>query len=126
MRTGRLLGAQIVGEQAVDKRIDVLATALTAGMTVQDLEQLDLAYAPQFSSAKGPVIMAGFVAANMIRGEVSTITAQQLKQKIQDGVPIQLLDVRTPKEFETGHVTGARLVSAGRTPRTYGNIRCGT
>ena len=66
-KTGKLLGAQIVGEQGVDKRIDVLATAITAGMSVQELENLDLAYAPQFNSAKGPVIMAGFVAANVFK-----------------------------------------------------------
>ena len=60
-KNGRLLGAQIVGEKGVDKRIDVLATALMNRMTVAQLENLDLAYAPQFSSAKNPVIMAGFV-----------------------------------------------------------------
>ncbi len=108
--TGRLLGAQVVGEQGVDKRIDVFATALTGNMTVQDLEHLDLAYAPQFSSAKGPVVMAGFVAANTVRGEVSTITAAELKHKLQENIPLQLLDVRTAREFASGHVQGARLV----------------
>lgn len=108
-RTGKLLGAQIVGEHGVDKRIDVLATAMTAGLTVQDLEHLDLAYAPQFSSAKGPVVMAGFVAANTLRGEVQTITAQELEKKLADGLPLQLLDVRTAQEYEQGHLPLARL-----------------
>lgn len=109
-RSGRLLGAQIVGEQGVDKRIDVLATAISGKMGVQDLENLDLAYAPQFSSAKGPVVMAGFVAANTLRGEVHTITSEELERKIGNRETIQLLDVRTPEEFHQGHLPQARLV----------------
>ena len=108
--TGKLLGAQIIGEQGVDKRIDVLATALTAGLGVQDLEHLDLAYAPQFNSAKGPIVMAGFVAANALRGEVRTITGEALREKIEHKEPIQLLDVRTPEEFQEQHIPHARLI----------------
>ncbi|MDH5588378.1 MAG: rhodanese-like domain-containing protein, partial [Nitrospirota bacterium] len=108
--TGKLLGAQIVGEQGVDKRIDVLATALHAKMNVKDLEQLDLAYAPQFNSAKGPVIMAGFVAANTLRGEVKTITGEELQKKLATNASIQLLDVRTPDEYQEAHLPHARLV----------------
>ena len=108
--TGKLLGAQIVGEQGVDKRIDVLATALTAGLTVEDLEQLDLAYAPQFNSAKGPVIMAGFVAANTLRGEVQTITPDELNDRLSKNPELQLLDVRSWGEFEEGHLPGAQLI----------------
>jgi NADPH-dependent 2,4-dienoyl-CoA reductase/sulfur reductase-like enzyme/rhodanese-related sulfurtransferase len=108
--SGKLLGAQIVGEQGVDKRIDVLATALHAKMRVQDLEQLDLAYAPQFNSAKGPVIMAGFVAANTLRGEVKTITGEELQKKLATNAPLQLLDVRTPDEYQETHLSHARLV----------------
>ena len=109
-KTGKLLGAQIVGEQGVDKRIDVLATALTAGLGVQDLEHLDLAYAPQFNSAKGPIVMAGFVAANALRGEVQTITGEELQKKIANQVPIQLLDVRTPEEYQDDHIPQAHLI----------------
>lgn len=108
--TGKLLGAQIVGEKGVDKRIDVLATALHAGMKVQDLEQLDLAYAPQFNSAKGPVIMAGFVAANTLRGEVKTITGEELHKKLATNPSLQLLDVRTADEYQEAHLPQARLV----------------
>ena len=108
--SGKLVGAQIVGEQGVDKRIDVLATALHAKMNVQDLEQLDLAYAPQFNSAKGPVIMAGFVAANTLRGEVKTITSEELKKKLATNTSLQLLDVRTADEFQETHLPQARLV----------------
>ena len=109
-QTGKLLGAQIVGEHGVDKRIDVLATALHAGMRVQDLEQLDLAYAPQFNSAKGPVIMAGFVAANTLRGEVKTITGEELQIKQAANGSLQLLDVRTQDEFQEAHLPQARLM----------------
>ncbi|MEO8326001.1 MAG: FAD-dependent oxidoreductase, partial [Nitrospirota bacterium] len=109
-QTGRLLGAQIVGEQGVDKRIDVLATALHAGMRVQDLEQLDLAYAPQFNSAKGPVIMAGFVAANTLRGEVKTLTGEELQKKLEMNPSLQLLDVRTTNEYQEAHIPHARLI----------------
>ena len=108
--TGRLLGAQIIGEQGVDKRIDVLATAIAGKMTVEDLEALDLAYAPQFNSAKGPVIMAGFVAANILRGEVQTITGDELEKKLQTVAALQLLDVRTPNEYHEMHIPQAKLI----------------
>ncbi len=108
--TGRLLGAQIIGEQGVDKRIDVLATAIVGRMKVEDLEALDLAYAPQFNSAKGPVIMAGFVAANILRGEVQIITGDELEKKLQSKVPLQLLDVRTSNEYHETHIPQARLI----------------
>lgn len=109
-QTGKLLGAQIVGDQGVDKRIDVLATAIHAKLNVQDLEQLDLAYAPQFNSAKGPVIMAGFVAANTLRGEVNTLTGTALQQKLASNPSLQLLDVRTTDEYQEAHIPHARLI----------------
>jgi rhodanese-related sulfurtransferase len=109
-KTGKLLGAQIIGEQGVDKRIDVLATALTAGLGVEDLEHLDLAYAPQFNSAKGPIVMAGFVAANALRGEVQIITGEELQKKMAKDEPPQLLDVRTPEEYQEHHIPQARLI----------------
>lgn len=108
--TGRLLGAKIIGEQGVDKRIDVLATAISAKMNVEDLEALDLAYAPQFNSAKGPVIMAGFVAANILRGEVNTITGDELHKKLKAKEPIQLLDVRTQSEFHEKPIPQSWLI----------------
>ncbi len=100
--TGRLLGAQIIGDQGVDKRIDILATVLKFKGTVTDLEQLDLAYAPQFSSAKDPVILAGFVASNILKNDAPVITYSQLQERLSILQPLQLLDVRTKKEFQTG------------------------
>lgn len=105
--TGRLLGAQIVGERGVDKRIDVIATALYARLKVTDLENLDLAYAPQFSAAKDPVIMAGFAAANVSRAEIGTITCSVLQPRLDRKDDIQLLDVRTIAEYKEGHLSGA-------------------
>ncbi len=96
--TGTILGAQIVGGLGVDKRIDVIATAIKGRMTVFDLEELELAYAPPFSSAKDPVNMAGFVAANMIKGDIETIAWHTIKD-IDDDNHI-LIDLRDKNELE--------------------------
>jgi len=109
--TGRLLGAQATGFDGVDKRIDVLATALRAGMTVHDLQNLELAYAPPYGSAKDPVNMAGFVASNLLKGDVDFWYAEDYPEKTAGGV---ILDVRTPHEFETWHVPGARNMPLSR------------
>lgn len=108
--TGRLLGAQIIGEHGVDKRIDVLSTALSANMKVTDLENLDLAYAPQFSSAKDPVIMAGFVASNILRHDAQSISCDVLQERLNKGEDIQLIDVRTIDEYDSGHLDQASLI----------------
>ena len=101
--TYRLLGAQIVGYEGVDKRIDVLATAIRAGMKATELKDLDLAYAPPYSSAKDPVNMAGFMIENIANGV--------LKQwHLADALPrdgsVTLLDTRTVGEFAHGHIDG--------------------
>ena len=100
----RLLGAQIVGYDGVDKRIDVLATAIHAGMKATDLKELDLAYAPPYSSAKDPVNMAGFMVDNISKG-LKQWHLSDLEILLQDE-GITLLDTRTPKEFSQGHVEG--------------------
>jgi rhodanese-related sulfurtransferase len=99
--TGRLLGAQATGVSGVDKRIDVLSTAMQAGLTVFDLEHLELAYAPPYGSAKDPVNMAGFVGSNVLRGDVQIVHAEELN--IQQGAA-QIVDVRSPEEFSRGHM----------------------
>ncbi|GAB6139075.1 FAD-dependent oxidoreductase [Halanaerobaculum tunisiense] len=108
--TGRLLGGQVIGKEGVDKRIDILATALAAEMTVEDLEDLDLAYAPPYSSAKGPTIMAGMIGANVFRGEMEIITPYELYNLLATGDSVQLLDVRTEMEYETGFINDAKLI----------------
>ncbi len=109
---GKVLGAQIVGSEGVDKRIDVLTVAIQAGMTVDDLEEMELAYSPQFGSAKDPVNMAGFVAAGLWRGDHPQVSAEQVSgvagQRDEDR-PV-LLDVRTPEEYRQGHIAGARNI----------------
>jgi rhodanese-related sulfurtransferase len=102
---GELLGAQIVGKDGVDKRIDVLATAIRAGMTVFDLQELELAYAPPFSSAKDPVNMAGYAAANIIKRDIEVIQWHEVSERITGGA--FLIDVRMPAELEKGKVDGA-------------------
>ncbi len=102
--SGRLLGAQIVGFDGVDKRIDVFATAIRANMTVYDLTNLELAYAPPFSSAKDPVNMAGYVAENILKKRVKVFYIEDI-DKIANEKSI-LLDVRTKQEFENGSIKG--------------------
>ncbi len=107
--TGKILGAEIVGGAGVDKRIDILAIAIQTGMTVYDLEEAELAYAPQYGSAKDPINMAGFVAAGVLRDDQPISHAAQLTSDVSDAEPY-LLDVRTPGEFEAGHIEGATNV----------------
>ena len=101
---GQILGAQAIGTDGIDKRIDVLATAIRAGMTVHDLKDLELAYAPPYGSAKDPVNYAGFVASNIIDGDVKICHAEDM---LDPGDNQLLLDVRTPAEVEIGTISGA-------------------
>jgi len=101
----RLLGAQIVGHEGVDKRIDVLATAIRAGMTVPELAELELAYAPPYSSAKDPVNLAGFMVENIAAGLMKQFHWHDIDALPRDG-SVTLLDTRTVKEYERGHIPG--------------------
>ncbi|VTT68849.1 unnamed protein product [Fusarium fujikuroi] len=100
--TGQIMGAQIIGKAGVDKRIDVLATAMQFGSTVFDLEHLELGYAPPYGSAKDAVNMAGFVASNVLRGDCKIVHAEQLTREKLD--ELQVVDVRSPEEFARGHL----------------------
>lgn len=108
---GKILGAQGVGINGVDKRIDVIAVAMQAGMTVYDLEEVELCYAPQYGSAKDPINMLGFVASSVLRGDhpvrhVAQLSSEMLSDTESSRLPI-LLDVRTASEFAQGHIDGA-------------------
>ena len=132
--TGKLLGAQIVGFDGVDKRIDVLACAMRAGMRGEELQDMDLAYAPPYSSAKDPVNMAGYVIGNVMSGLV-----EQYHWDEADGLlerkDALLLDVRTEGEYQNGHIPGTvnipldelreRLSELDRGKKLYVNCQSG-
>ncbi|MBK9519589.1 MAG: FAD-dependent oxidoreductase [Anaeromyxobacter sp.] len=105
--TARLLGAQAFGHEGVEKRIDVLATALHGRMTLHDLAELDLAYAPPYSSANDPVNLAAFIGENDLSGFSPLVTAAQLKAELASATPPLVVDVRTLGEWERGHLRGA-------------------
>ena len=107
--TWRLVGAQIVGYEGVDKRIDVLATAIHAGMKATELKDLDLAYAPPYSSAKDPVNMAGFMIDNISKGILKQWHLEEVDLLPRDG-SVTLLDVRTVREYGNGHIEGFKNI----------------
>ncbi|WP_371017422.1 CoA-disulfide reductase [Pseudalkalibacillus sp. JSM 102089] len=103
--TGKIFGAQAVGKDGVDKRIDVIATAIKGGLTVLDLPDLELAYAPPYSSAKDPVNMAGYVASNIVEGMMETVQWHEIDAIVENGGT--LIDVRSHREFKNGFIKGA-------------------
>jgi CoA-disulfide reductase len=103
--TGKIYGAQAVGMDGADKRIDVIATAIKGGLTVEDLTNVELAYAPPFSSAKDPVNMAGYVATNLVEGEFDQVQWHEIDNIVANGG--LLIDVRNPKEREFGYIEGS-------------------
>lgn len=103
--SGKILGAQMVGAEGVDKRMDVIATAIQAGLTVFDLETLELSYAPPYSSAKDPVNISGFVASNILKGDVKICHWEDIQNMDLDRTV--LLDVRSPQEYALGSIPGA-------------------
>ncbi|MEG0249424.1 MAG: CoA-disulfide reductase [Peptostreptococcus sp.] len=103
--SGRILGAQAIGQNGVEKRIDVIATAIASKITVRELEDLELSYAPPFSSAKDPVDMAGYVATNLLDGLYSSVQANEIDDLIEKGG--YLIDVRNPEERMLGYIEGS-------------------
>ena len=119
--TYRLLGAQIVGYEGVDKRIDVLATAIHAGLRATELKDLDLSYAPPYSSAKDPVNMAGFMIENIEEGILRQFFLEDIDKLPRDG-SVTLLDTRTPGEFAGGAVEGFRNIPVDDLRERLGEI----
>ncbi|MFE8697859.1 CoA-disulfide reductase [Cytobacillus sp. FJAT-53684] len=107
--TGKIFGAQAVGADGVDKRIDVIATAIKGGLTVEDLTHLELSYAPPYSSAKDPVNMAGYVATNVMEGELEQVQWHEIDEIIEKGG--LLIDVRESNERENGFIKGSKNIS---------------
>ncbi len=120
----RLLGAQIVGCEGVDKRIDVLAAAIHAGVKATQLKDLDLAYAPPYSSAKDPVNMAGFMADNIAGGILKQWHLEDVPTLPQDG-SVTLLDVRTAAEYGRGHLEGFQNIPVDELRDRLGELRPG-
>lgn len=108
--TGRILGAQIVGYEGVDKRLDVLVTAITFKAKAEDLFHLDLAYAPPFSTTKDPVMYTGMILDNAIRQGRPLITAEALDELMKSGETVTLIDTRIPAQYEKGHIPRAQNI----------------
>ena len=115
-----ILGAQVVGEEGVDKRIDVIATAMAAGLTASNLMDLELSYAPQFASAKDPVNMVGYVNDNRARGEAS-VQWHEVDSWLRQGW--QLIDVRTEGEYTRGAIPGSRLMTLDQLRENVDELR---
>ncbi|MDP4106059.1 MAG: CoA-disulfide reductase, partial [Bacillota bacterium] len=110
--TGKIFGAQAVSYDGADKRIDVIATAIKGGLTIFDLPDLELAYAPPYSSAKDPVNMAGYAASNIVNGLVETVQWHEMNEILQNGG--LLIDVREPIEREMGYIEGSINIPLGQ------------
>ncbi|MFA5481034.1 MAG: CoA-disulfide reductase [Bacilli bacterium] len=102
---GKILGAQAIGQEGTDKRIDVIATAIKGNLTIFDLPDLELAYAPPFGSSKDPVNIAGYVGSNLMQKEFGVVSQQELEEFRKKKAVI--VDARTPLEFSLGHIPGA-------------------
>ncbi|BDD03549.1 FAD-dependent oxidoreductase [Aureibacter tunicatorum] len=117
--TGKILGAQIIGKNGVDKRIDVIATAITFGATAEQLFHLDLAYAPPFSTTKDPVHYSGMVLNNAVKNSNPIITPYELLKNRQD---YQVVDVRSSKQYNDGHIEGAINIPLPELREKYNQI----
>jgi NADPH-dependent 2,4-dienoyl-CoA reductase/sulfur reductase-like enzyme/rhodanese-related sulfurtransferase len=113
---GRILGGQIVGDKGVDKRIDVIATAMLAGLDIFGLEDLELAYAPPYGSARDPVNLAGMIAGNVLRGKTVPVHVDQLADEAF------LLDVREPAELSEGVLPGSTMIPLGQLRDRLGEV----
>ena len=120
-KTGKIFGAQIVGGEGVDKRIDILATAIFLKADIRNLKDLDLAYAPPYASAKDPINMVGFVAENIMSGLHKQIGIEDL-DKLEDKSKVNLIDVRTPKEYAAGTFEGFENIPLDDLRNSYDKI----
>jgi rhodanese-related sulfurtransferase len=115
--SGRIVSAQAVGEAGVEKRVDVISMAIQNGATVFDLEEAELCYAPQFGSAKDPVNIAGMIAANVVRQDVTLAHWEAVP-----GSSALMLDVRDPVEYKRGHIEGAANLPLDRIRDRIGEL----
>jgi len=119
--SGKILGAQVYGEEGTDKRLDVLSTAIAAGLSVSDLGDLDLAYAPPFGSANDPVNMAGFAAENRMSAYSPSLTAAEVEE-FADGKKLALIDIRDYFAFQKGHIHGTTNLAPENVLEALGSV----
>jgi len=124
--TGRLLGAQAIGPQGVDKRIDVLATAISFGAHAEDLFHLDLAYSPPFATTKDPVHYTGMALDNAITGKAQLITPEDLDARLDAGETLQIVDVRSGRDYTKSHIEGAINIPLANLRDRVGELDPGT
>lgn len=117
---GKIYGAQLVGLEGVDKRVDVISTAMHSGGTVFDLEELELAYAPPFGSSRDPVNIVGFLAGNMLRGDLNSVNWDEVDK--MDASQNVFVDVREPEELALGLITGALNIPLGQLRERFKEI----
>ncbi|HZQ84106.1 MAG TPA: FAD-dependent oxidoreductase [Acidimicrobiales bacterium] len=122
-RDGSILGAQAVGRDGVDKRIDVIATAITAGLPAPALAGLELAYAPPYGAAKDPVNILGYIAENRIRGASAAVQWDELDELVANGAVV--VDVRSSAEYDAGHIPGARNIPLDELARRLDEVPAG-
>jgi rhodanese-related sulfurtransferase len=115
----RLLGLQVIGPGDVDKRVDIAVTAITAGMTVDQIANLDLSYAPPYSPAMDNIITAANIARNKLDGLFASIAPQEVQAKIERGEDFVFLDVRSPGEYEEVHIENTTLIPLGTLRQRY-------
>jgi len=118
--TGRILGAQAIGRGNVDKRVDVIATAIKFGATVEHLRDLELCYAPPFGTGKDAVNYAGYVASNLLHGSFKQISMSKIRELVEQDAYI--LDVREMEEYEAGHITNATIIPLSQLRDRYKEI----
>ena len=109
-KTGKILGFQAIGKSGVDKRVDVVSTAIAGNLRIWELADLDLGYHPAYGSARDPINMLGLITGNLKKGEIDFLSVDRLKEKIRNVENITILDVRTKKEYDEGHIDGAVLI----------------
>ena len=118
-KSAKLLGMQTIGMGSVDKRMDIGVTAITAGLTIDDIANLDLAYAPPYAPAMDNIITAANVGRNKLEGCFESITPMEVKQKLDAKQDFILLDVRSPGEYETMHIENSKLIPLGKLRERY-------
>ena len=118
--TGRILGAQAIGKGEADKRVDVIAAMITMGATLEDLKELELCYAPLFTTAKDPVNFAALVGLNVLNGDVKQVHLRDVRELVESGAYI--IDVREESEFKRGHIIGAHNIPQSEIRRRLDEI----